>query len=108
MRRIPRQQWKRHVAAWRESGLSGREFATRIGVNARTLAYWKWRLASTTDEASIEAAPFVEVSGAVVSSVNACEEDRIEVLCRGGRLVRVGRDFDAATLVRLLDALETR
>jgi hypothetical protein len=32
------------VERWASSGLTAREYATEIGVNHRTLAYWKYRL----------------------------------------------------------------
>jgi hypothetical protein len=34
----------KRVERWGDSGLSAKEFAAEIGVNAGTLAHWKWRL----------------------------------------------------------------
>lgn len=106
MARTPRIAWQKHIAAWSASGLTARQFAARIGVNPNTLAHWKWRLAAEA-EAPTDGASFIEISAAVVSAAGGAD-DRLEVVCRGGRAVRVPRDFDAATLVRVLDALEGR
>lgn len=105
MARTPRQTWEKHVAGWSASGLTARAYAARIGVNANTLANWKWRLAE--DAPAKDGAAFVELSAAVVSVAGGAD-DRIEVVCRGGRAVRVPRDFDLVTLLRVLDALEGR
>lgn len=106
MARTPRATWEKHIAAWSRSGLTARQFAAQIGVNANTLAHWKWRLAAEADPRVGEDS-FIEVSAAVVSTASGAD-DRLEVVCRGGRTVRVPRDFDTATLVRVLDALERR
>ncbi len=36
--------WTKRVERLADSGLTAKEFATEIGVNANTLAGWKWRL----------------------------------------------------------------
>lgn len=107
MARTRRDTWKKHIAAWNESGLTARQFAARIGVNPNTLSHWKWRFGSEDAEAKQGTAPFIEVTAAVVAAVGSAEE-RIEVVCHGGLAVRVPRDFDVATLVRVIDALEGR
>jgi transposase-like protein len=106
MARARRETWERRVAAWRDSGLTAREFAARIGVNANTLANWKWKLDSE-DRASEKGPAFVEVTEAVVAAAELGATP-MEVVCDGGRVVRVPRDFDSAMLLRLLDVLEGR
>src|SRR5215208_7163760 len=44
MGRDAREVWEKRVARWRESGLTAKEFAAEVGVNAQTLGYWGWRL----------------------------------------------------------------
>lgn len=106
MARTSRGTWAKHIAAWSASGLTARQFAARIGVNPNTLSHWKWRLAAEADT-SVGGASFIELSAAVVSAAGGAD-DRLEVVCSGGRAVRVPPNFDAATLVRVLDALEGR
>jgi len=42
--REKREVWAKRVERWADSGLTCREFSSEIGVNPRTLIYWKWRL----------------------------------------------------------------
>jgi hypothetical protein len=44
--RESRDVWLKRVERWRESGLRANEFAAELGVNAATLAEWKYRLAA--------------------------------------------------------------
>jgi transposase-like protein len=44
MARDTREVWAKRVERLADSGLSAKEFAAEIGVNANTLAGWKWRL----------------------------------------------------------------
>jgi hypothetical protein len=39
-----REQWKKRVEQWVESGLGGAEFAARAGLKESTLRHWKWQL----------------------------------------------------------------
>jgi transposase len=41
-------------------------------------------------------------------SVSEPQDDRIELVLKGGSVLRVGRGFDAVTLGRLLDVVERR
>ena len=43
-KRETREVWRQRIAAWEESGLSGREFAQQIDVNEKTLKYWRYEL----------------------------------------------------------------
>lgn len=104
MARRTRETWKQYVAAWQESGLTAKQFAARIGVNANSLAHWKWRLGAESEPVA-DAVSFVELTPGLGVAVSA-DEARMEVVCRGGRTVRVPRDFDAGALLRLIVALE--
>lgn len=42
--RVTREEWAKRVERWRDSGLKCAEFAAEVGVNPRTLTYWKWIL----------------------------------------------------------------
>ena len=104
--------WVQRLARLRESGLTARAFAAQIGVRQGTLQKWKYKLAKEQRPARDTAAPaakveFVELAGVPEAPARA-EESRLEVVCEGGRSVRVPRDFDAECLVRLLDVLERR
>lgn len=124
MERSSKAIWAQRVAQWRASSLTRAEFAASQGVNAGTLKYWTWRLkreaqgtpAATSREAQksrdavrrkVPKAPaatptFLEFPVVTVDS------PRLEVVLPHGATVRVAEDFDAATLGRLLDVLESR
>lgn len=44
MGRATRQEWAKRVERWVDSGLTAAEFAAEMGINARTLTYWKYQL----------------------------------------------------------------
>jgi transposase len=107
--------WRDHVAGWKSSGLSLRLYSEEHGLKAGTLGYWNSRLKAQAADALISsagpeaAATFLAVHVAE-PAVSAPEprDDRIELVLKGGSILRVGRGFDAVTLDRLLDVVERR
>lgn len=111
--------WVKRVERWRDSGLRLKEFAAEIGVNANTLAGWRWRLgAQARGEAHEAPSPprFLEIvtpsevperSAASASAEQAVAEP-FELILSGGQRVRVPVQFDDRALRRLVDALEAR
>lgn len=120
--RVAREEWAKRVERWRDSGLSCAEFAAELGINPRTLTYWRYILrkeargekriwprrqvarhaASKTSRAPAAAkftTPFIEVQ-----AINRVSQFELEL--RGGRRLSVSRDFDAGALRRLLEVLE--
>ena len=96
-----------------DSQLTAKEFASEIGVNPRTLTYWKWKLRkghetkpcrrATEPPKALPAPKFVEVTSALLSASPALE------LVVGERFaIRVPSGFDPATLRELLAVLEGR
>ena len=71
-------------------------FATREGLDAQRLYFWRRRL----ETASEETAPpsFVEVRRRA--------SEHVEIVLRTGHVVRVTESIDATVLRRLIDALE--
>lgn len=110
MARDRRAVWLQRLAQWRESGLTAERFADEIGVNASTLSGWKYKVAAENRPGSQQAVAPARVEFVEVVGVPACAggEERLEVVCLGGRTVRVPTTFDADALVRLLDVLERR
>lgn len=107
-----RAEWAERVAGWRQSGLTAKQYASSIGVNAGTLTYWAWRLtqeqrrrrARRRERGGGSTAPAALIE--VISSANANDDDRFEVRLENGRRLHVPRSFDAAVLERLLGVLE--
>lgn len=44
--------WAKRIERWRDSGLTATEFAAEVGVNAKSLSHWKWRLHKGAQQAS--------------------------------------------------------
>jgi hypothetical protein len=122
--RVAREEWAKRVERWRDSGLSCAEFAAELGINPRTLTYWKWML---NKEARGEKrvwrarkAPTPRVRRAAASErpqsppvvaglveIEAAPRDgRFELELGAGRRLRVPASFDPTDLRRLLDVLE--
>lgn len=123
--RVAREEWAKRVERWRDSGLSCAEFAAEVGVNPRTLTYWKWVLGKEA-RGEKRAWPSRKVRGprpqgapvdgatpsaaSVVASlveVHAAPRDaRFELELGAGRRLHVPASFDATELRRLLEVLE--
>lgn len=90
--RATRATWTKRVEQWERSGLSGADFAARMGVKEATLRHWKWRLGHERGEA--KKPTFIEVTAPMNSSA-------LEVLVGEVRVI-VPLGFDEDTLRRLL------
>jgi transposase-like protein len=112
-RRRPRAAWAKEVRAFRESGLSLDEYATKRGLHVATLARWVRILRS-----EVEASPASETSPFVPVTVVRSQADRhgtmadsalmIEVdLPSGTRLrARVNSDADMRRLTQAIGMLD--
>jgi transposase-like protein len=78
------------------SGLSVNAFATRQGIDAQRLYFWKRRL--ETEARSLATPRFVEVMARSAAAV--------EVVLRSGRVLRISTAIDTPTLRRLIEAFE--
>lgn len=109
-----RAEWQKRIERWRDSGLSAKQFAAELGINAGTLKYWKYRLGKATtgvvDSGSTRRGrtpprlgPFVEVPTAtfVASSPFVLELD-------DARRLQIPAQFEVAALERLLLVLGHR
>src|SRR5947209_8294602 len=88
--------WQRMVRRWERGGLSVRAFCQEEGVSEPSFYDWRRRLARRDAEVQ-----FIPVE--VVPEPTAAE---LELVLDGGRRLRIGPGFDAATLQRLLAVLE--
>src|SRR4051812_2791087 len=114
MKTEPREVRVQRVRRLGESGLTAGEFAKELGVNAHTLAGWRWRLSreakdepATSRSSAEPKAQFVEVvpeprASPALSPPPSVGEFEV-VLCTGRR-VRVPAAFDPAALRTLVTA----
>lgn len=118
MARADRATWAKRVERWKDSGLSAAEFATELGISARSLTWWKWQLGKQAGPATAATLKkrsavrsgrarkvrrprmkFVELPSASAPS------EPLEVVLLSGVRVRVPMHFDAGALGRLLEML---
>jgi transposase len=108
--------WRQHVAAWRRSGQSVRAYCAAEGLSEPSFYSWrrvlaerarhrvaKQRHVGSTDQETVPDAdsPFVPVR-----LVEETTSTALEVVLRGGRVVRVPAHFATDTLRAVVAALE--
>ena len=93
-------QWRRRLKEWERSGLSGRDFCRRHLLSEPSFYGWRREIARRDGERSAAQQQPAFVPVAVIAT------EPLEVVVRGGRVVRVGRGFDAAHLRAVVAALE--
>jgi transposase-like protein len=108
--RVGRDEWRRRIDRWKDSGLTAKEFAAELGINAGTLQVWRYKLRGdrrqrprTKASSDTILSSLVEVRPPVIAGV----DHRLEIEVANGRRVRVGIGFDVDTLRALLAVLET-
>jgi hypothetical protein len=116
MARETRSVWARRVKRWRRSGQTADRFAEQEGVNARTLAFWKWRLkrdrgsevATKPARRGGKRVAFVELVAPKPAAASETRSTPIELVLPIGYRLRIAGGFERGALVELLDVLEAR
>lgn len=114
MARTTPAEWAKRVERWHDSGLTAKEFAAEISVNAGTLSQWKYKLRRQTSSAESVAPQRVPrreklippgfLRVVPVEAKAVAPATGFEIV--GGRtVVRVPNDFDETVLLRLVRAL---
>jgi len=116
-KRASRDEWRKRVARWRDSGLTAAEFATETGINARTLTFWSCVLGKETR--SSETAPIVptrrprsavgaEPTTLPLVEIQTTSAGGFELESPRGWRLKVGSNFDVESLRRLLAVMDAR
>ena len=116
-----RAEWARRVTRWKDSGLPAKEFAAELGINARSLAWWKWQLskpeapvaATSPRRGRTRSAPMTALAKTIspMTFVEMTASDigePLEIVLPSALRVRVPVGFDDATLARVLDVMDRR
>ena len=113
MARTTPAEWAKRVERWRDSGLTAKEFASEINVNAGTLSAWKYKLRRAVSPVEHTPRPgirkadgppgFLRVVPVQSEDVRAIAS--FEVVIASRIVVRVPNDFDEVALIRLVRAL---
>jgi hypothetical protein len=107
--RTSREEWRKRVERWKDSGLTAQQYATELGIKASTLQYWKHKLGKpelapgreSGRVSQVEALPsLLELEPIVTASAAT-----FELELGGGRRLRIPVGFDAPSLERLLEVL---
>jgi hypothetical protein len=107
--RVTRDEWAKRVERWKDNGLTAKEFASELGVNPRSLVFWKWQLGKAVAKAPKESsAPATSRSTATLPLVelSAPTLSHFELELAGGRRLTIPSTFDADALRRLISVLE--
>jgi hypothetical protein len=111
--RTGREEWAKRVERWKDSGLTATEFATELGINPRSLRFWKWQLGKGGEsvakppsasakrgmESPAETLPLIELAP-------SASPVRFELELSGGRRLTIPSTFETDALRRLLAVLE--
>jgi hypothetical protein len=105
--RTSREEWRKRVERWKDSGLTAEQYASELGINAKTLQFWKYKLAKPAASAQrarrrprVEATlPLIEVQPA------SADGSAFELALSGGKRLRIPAAFEVEALERLLAVL---
>ena len=113
--------WRQHLAAWRRSGRGIRDYCRNAGLSEPSFYAWRRVLAERQSERQsarrmVASArkqaerPEQSTTAAAFVPVRLIEESAVagsvEVMVRGGRVVRVAAGFAATTLREVVAVLE--
>jgi hypothetical protein len=107
--RTSREEWRKRVERWKDSGLTAQQYAAELGIKASTLQFWKYTLSKPAPEQRPKPAraresdarlPLVELQAVVMASTSM-----FELELNGGRRLRIPSGFDAPSLERLLEVV---
>jgi hypothetical protein len=111
-RETNRDEWRRRVEGWKDSGLTAKEFAAETGINAGTLQFWKYKLKKREAAVRVRKSPKA-MAATIVSSLievrsptRIAAETRFEIELGNGRRLRVPAGFEPGALKALLAVLE--
>jgi len=99
--------------AMKDSGLTAKEFAGELGINPRSLTFWKWQLGKPSEPAaksSVESVKNHRGSPArtlpLIEFAPSTAPMRFELELSGGRRLAIPAMFDPDALRRLLAVLD--
>jgi len=99
-RRQKAESWRKHLAAWKNSGLSQVQYCQEHHLKKNTFLYWRKKLGKGNETFSLVPVTVDEEPRPVLSGLTLCYSDRF--------CVELSVDFDAPSLKRLVEVLESR
>lgn len=97
------QFWKKHITAWKGSGLSQAEYCRKQDIPVKTFGYHKRRMTSAAKPQKIIAVP---ATAAISPSADKSQSGKpIKLHLPGGLHIEIEPDFCPQTLKRLLEVV---
>jgi len=98
-------EWAQRVAAWKASGLSGRDFCRELDYTSKDLSWWSSRLRRNGTQAAVEGArvPLARVVRTLPSPPTPTAASVVVELA--GARVELRAGVDRTTLVTVFEAL---
>lgn len=103
-----RERWQQELDAWRASGQNLSSWARERNISRDALEYWKRRIPVAAPRVPSRSPLTLIPIRAMRPEVTDTEPIELVDDARPGLRIRLPAGFDAASLVRLLDLLETR
>jgi hypothetical protein len=97
--------WRTRVRQWRRSGLAVRAYCEEHELSEQSFYAWRRTLAGR-DAEPVRFVPVRVTPESGPPSTAGGSTGGLELVVGSGRLLRIGADFDAGTLQRLLAVLE--
>jgi hypothetical protein len=112
--RMKSSDWAEMIGQWQASGLTAEEFGRRNNINGRRLSWWKWHLGRAAREGKPKPGGGahrgprmlpVRVVASGLGSGGSSGPRQVEVVVRGGRVLRIGVQSEAELrgLIRMLE-----
>jgi hypothetical protein len=98
-----RQYWENQIELWRRSGLNRSAFCRQHQLSRWGLRYWEKKLLEGSEEGAVS---FVKLPAAL--AIGPGRGAAISIRLNDSYTVEIASDFQAETLGRLLDVLESR
>jgi hypothetical protein len=99
--------WRRHVADYRASGLSGHAYAKRVGVFVSGLSYWRKRVATSQQMRSTRVDDDAGFRSVHLGASRVAGPATLEIGLLSGLLVRLTGPVDPEWLAVVMRPLET-
>jgi hypothetical protein len=97
-------QWRKHVQALMESGLSSAEYSRRHKISSWALLYWKKQIAEKSGAAPKKMIP-VKIAAELPQAPRFSGNTMVRIVLRDGTAIESNGDL--ATLARLADMLRS-
>ena len=107
--RSSREEWRKRVERWKDSGLTAEQYASELGINAKTLQFWKYKLAKPEPSGPRRVRRRKGAKGALplieIQPTAAAGDGMFELELSSGKRLRIPSTFEAEPLERLLAVL---